>query len=200
MMQDTHRLKRNERGPIYKRAQGPKGASGRAPLQSPRGQSLSVLSVAPCRVSQLGRAGALDCSPQTGVWGRAPILTPKNFGALLKYLALGIDHDQVEFLSTEAPGLEPPQVDHQLPSDGHHGLFLQRPVSAAQDFLPFLNRLILGLKEDQAPGRLHSDAPNGWYSHFGDRAQAVAWFRYSIRWGPGPPGNRSCAQSCNGSN
>src|SRR6516165_4593248 len=146
---------------------GPKGASGRAPLQSPRGQSLSVLSVAPCRVSQLGRAGALDCSPQTGVWGRAPILTPKNFGALLKYLALGIDHDQVEFLSTEAPGLEPPQVDHQLPSDGHHGLFLQRPVSAAQDFLPFLNRLILGLKEDQAPGRLHSDAPNGWYSHFG---------------------------------
>src|SRR6516162_6243538 len=130
MMQDTHRLKRNERGPIYKRAQGPKGASGRAPLQSPRGQSLSVLSVAPCRVSQLGRAGALDCSPQTGVWGRAPILTPKNFGALLKYLALGIDHDQVEFLSTEAPGLEPPQVDHQLPSDGHHGLFLQRPVSA----------------------------------------------------------------------
>src|SRR5215471_1009549 len=165
MMQDTHRLKRNER------AQSTNGL--RAPRAPPGARRSKVQVVKVCLCSVLLLAGlaslagpALWTVPPKPGFGAAPILTPKNFGALLKYLALDIDHDQVEFLGTETPGLEPPQIDHQLPGDGHHGLFLQPPVSAPQDFLPFLNRLILGLKEDQAPGRLHSDAPNGWYSHF----------------------------------
>jgi len=166
MMQDTHRSKRNERAQSTN-GQRPQGRlRARAAPKSKGFQNRWVVGVLLSRINQLGRAGALDCSPRTGVWGRAPILTPKNFGALLKYLALGIDYDQVKFFGTEAPGLEPPQIDHQLPSDGHHGLFLQRPVSAPQDFLPFLHRFILGLKEDEAPGRLHSDASNGRYSHF----------------------------------
>ena len=79
-----------------------------------------MLSVAPSRVSQLGRAGAFDCYPRTGVWGRAPISTPKSFGALLKYFALGIDHDQVEFFGTQAPGFEQPRINivfDRLPAD-----------------------------------------------------------------------------------
>src|SRR6516162_7400554 len=115
MMQDTHRSKRNERAQSTNGLRAPRAPPGARRSKVQGGQSLCVLSVAPSRVSQLGRAGAFDCSPQTGVWGRAPISTPKNFGALLKYLALGIDHEQVEFLGTDAPGLEPPQIDHQLP-------------------------------------------------------------------------------------
>src|SRR6516165_260450 len=161
MMQDTHRSKRNERAQSTN-GQRPQGRlRARAAPKSKGFQNRWVVGVLLSRINQLGRAGALDCSPRTGVWGRAPILTPKNFGALLKYLALGIDYDQVKFFGTEAPGLEPPQIDHQL------------PVSAPQDFLPFLHRFILGLKEDEAPGRLHSDASNGRYSLFSDRAQPL---------------------------
>jgi hypothetical protein len=51
------------------------------------------------------------CSPEPGVWGqRPPILSPKAFGALLKFFSLASDHDQIEFLSSGPAGLQSPQI------------------------------------------------------------------------------------------
>src|SRR6516164_11495410 len=88
-------------------------------------------------------------------------------------VSLTTDHDQVEFLGTDPAGLHSPQVDHQLAADGHDGLFLQRPVGAAQDFLPFLHRLVLGLKEDNPPDRLGDNPSNGRYAHLGNGPQPL---------------------------
>ena len=49
---------------------------------------------------------------------------PPRKRALLNSRSLGSDHDQVEFLGRDPAGLQPPQVNHQLPADGHHGFFL----------------------------------------------------------------------------
>src|SRR5215469_3389481 len=97
--------------PIYKRAKGPKGASGRAPLQSPRffkapldlPYCSGLLSVGSSR-----RAPASCCSPLEEGFGEtwfpddclaAPAATFKLS------VSLATDHDQVEFLGTDVPGL-----------------------------------------------------------------------------------------------
>jgi hypothetical protein len=61
---------------------------------------------------------------------------------------LAADHDQVKFLGGDSSGVEPPEIDHQLPADGYHGLFLGRAIGAPQDFLPLLHRWVLGLKRE----------------------------------------------------
>jgi hypothetical protein len=43
-------------------------------------------------------------------------------------------------------------------------------ISASQDFLPLLDRFILGLKQDHPPNHLDNDPPNGRHSHFGNGA------------------------------
>jgi hypothetical protein len=108
-----------------------------------------------------------NCSPQTGVWGRAPI-SSALCAALFN--SLGADHHQVEFLGTDPSCLESPQIDDQLPTDGHNGFFLQGRICALQDFLPLLDRLILRLKQDYPPDHLDNDPPNGRHSHFGNGA------------------------------
>ena len=49
---------------------------------------------------------------------------PPRKRALLNSLSLDTDHDQVELLGRDPARLQPPQVNHQLPADGHHGFFL----------------------------------------------------------------------------
>ena len=84
------------------------------------------------RLGRVAKAPAFTPSPRTGVLGQSPKFI-ESFRGTSKIL-LALDHDQVEFLSTDPSGLQPPQIDHQLPADGHHGFFLQCPVSAPQDF------------------------------------------------------------------
>jgi len=76
MMPDTHRPEEERARPIYKRAKGPKGASGRAPLQSPKFLKSSF---------------------------RVVLLLRPPFSRLS--VSLVTDHDQVEFLGTDVPGL-----------------------------------------------------------------------------------------------
>src|SRR6266403_5955 len=47
---------------------------------------------------------------------------------------------------------------------------LQPPVTAPQDFLPFLDRFILGLEQDYPPDHLGDNPANGPYSYFGNGA------------------------------
>src|SRR5260221_806545 len=63
---------------------------------------------------------------------------------------------------------------HQLPAAGDHGFFLQPPVSAPQEFLPFLDRFILGLEPDHPPDHLGDNPTNGRYSYFGNGAAPLA--------------------------
>ena len=38
--------------------------------------------------------------------------------------ALALDHDETQFLSGDTAGLQPPDIDYQLPADSDHGFFL----------------------------------------------------------------------------
>src|SRR6516165_3355428 len=120
MMQDTHRPEEERARPSYKRAQGPKGAYGRAPLQSPRFLKTPLgLSYCSGLLSQgpLGGAPALCCSPLEERFGETwfPDGCLAAPAATLKLsVLLTTDHDQVEFLGTDPAGLHSPQVDHQL--------------------------------------------------------------------------------------
>src|SRR5215831_322829 len=135
--------------------------------------------------------------PNRGL-GQSPNLNPEKFRGTSKILA--IDHDQLEFLGPDAPGLQSPQIDHQLPADGHHSLFLQRPVGTPQDFLPFLHRLVLGLKEDNPPDRLGDNPPNGRYTYLGNRPQPLAVSGAPFTGHHAWPSKQSCVDYCKGSN
>ena len=88
----------------------PRDGHGRAPLQSRRGlKSFSelLLQRPPAGSACSKRLGALNSSPQTGVWGRAPSLMVCS--ALLTFLKfLVLDHDQVKILGGDPAGLQPP--------------------------------------------------------------------------------------------
>src|SRR5260221_3516443 len=118
------------------------------------------------------KAPAFDCSPRTGVWGRAPSKSPKTFGHFEN--ALAPNHDQVEFLSTDPSGLQSPQIDHQLQADCDHGFVLHPPVSAPQDFLPFLDHFLLGLEPAHPPAHLGDNPTNCRCSYFGNGAEPLA--------------------------
>jgi hypothetical protein len=70
----------------------------------------------------------LNCSPKTGVWGRAPI-SSALCAALFN--SLGADLRQVEFLGSDPSSLESPQID-DLPTDGHNGFFLTAPLAQGE--------------------------------------------------------------------
>jgi hypothetical protein len=112
----------------------------------------------------------LNSSPRTGVWGRAPSLIGSSALCAAPLKSSGTDYHQVEFLGSDPSSLQPPQIDYQLPTDGHDGLLLEGRIRACQDFLPFLDWLILGLKQDHPPDHLGNDPPNGRDSHFGNGA------------------------------
>ena len=59
--------------------------------------------------------------PKRGL-GQSPKVRTESSGQFQN--ALSLDHDETQFLSANAPGLQPPDIDHQLPADGHHGFFL----------------------------------------------------------------------------
>ena len=75
-----------------------------------------------------------NCSPQTGVWGRAPI-SSALCAALFN--SLGADHHQVEFLGSDPSCLESPQIDDQLPTDGHNGFFFRAGFVPCKTFCHF---------------------------------------------------------------
>jgi len=109
--------------------------------------------------------------PPNGGLGQRPELS-SFFGAVRRLFSSlsRADHDEVEFLGTDPASLQPPQIDHQLPADGHDRFFLQGRIRASQDFLPFLHRFILGLKQDHPPDHLRTDPPKGRHSDFGNGA------------------------------
>jgi hypothetical protein len=59
--------------------------------------------------------------PNRGL-GQSPKVRAESWGHFQNGLSL--DHDETQFLSANAPGLQPPDIDYQLPADGHHGFFL----------------------------------------------------------------------------
>ena len=62
--------------------------------------------------------------PEPG-FGAEPQVKTRVFRVTSKMLnALALDHDEAQFLSGDPSGLQPPDIDHQLPADSHHGFFL----------------------------------------------------------------------------
>src|SRR5258707_9240580 len=135
MMLDTHRSKRNEHAQSTRRANHPRVGRGVLRSKVEGSSKIFLLLLARVLLQRLAKPHSgwpLNCSPQTGVWGRAPI-SSALCAALLN--SLGADHHQVEFLGSDPSGLESPQIDDQLPTDGNDGFFLQGRIRAPQDFL-----------------------------------------------------------------
>src|SRR5258706_7190336 len=118
---------------------------------------------------RVAKAPAFFTVPPEPGFGVEPQVYPRKLSGHCEN-ALAPNHDQVEFLRTDPAGLQPPQIDHQLPAEGDHGFFLQPPVTAPQEFLPFLDRFILGLEQDYPPDHLGDNPANGPYSYFGNGA------------------------------
>src|ERR1700757_1574899 len=74
-----------------------------------------------CQGGQWLRRQLLLFPPKRGL-GQSPKVRTESSGQFQN--ALSLDHDETQFLSANAPGLQPPDIDHQLPADGHHGFFL----------------------------------------------------------------------------
>jgi hypothetical protein len=66
-------------------------------------------------------ASLLLFPPKRGL-GQSPKLRPESSDHFQNGLSL--DHDETQFLGCDASGLQPPDIDYQLPADGHHGFFL----------------------------------------------------------------------------
>jgi hypothetical protein len=71
----------------------------------------------------MAKAPAFFTVPPEPGFGAEPQVNPRKLSGHFEN-ALASDHDQLEFLSTDPAGLQSPQIDHQLPADGHHGFFL----------------------------------------------------------------------------
>ena len=113
MMQYTHRFQEERARPTYQRVLHPRVKTGvrRSKVEGVLNfkifSFLFVLLLVP---------------PKHGVWGRAPLET-NSPPTLLN--SCGLDHHQVEFLGRHSASFHPPQIDNQLPTDGHHRFFFR---------------------------------------------------------------------------
>jgi hypothetical protein len=70
-----------------------------------------------CAVS----ASLLLFPPNRGL-GQSPKLNPTL--RVTSKMLLTLDHDKPQFLSRDASGLQPPDIDDESPADSHHRFFL----------------------------------------------------------------------------